>query len=97
MTHKELTIADVLNDPLIRQLMNADRISHAGMAALLHEAARKLKAVAGSRNAPEVNIGSQAGSNAAVVAGFRPAAMRRACYDMAAVRDDGLRYQACGR
>ncbi|MFT4181065.1 MAG: hypothetical protein QM636_04005 [Rhizobium sp.] len=93
MTHKELTVADVLNDPLIRQLMKADRISHAGMAALLQEAARKLKAAGELRNAPEVNIGS----NAAMVAGFRPVAMRRACYDMAAVRDDGLRYQACGR
>ncbi|NTI26902.1 hypothetical protein G6M87_32325 (plasmid) [Rhizobium rhizogenes] len=38
MTRPELTIADVLSDPLIRQLMLADNVSIADMKSLLHQA-----------------------------------------------------------
>ncbi|MGV1760677.1 hypothetical protein ACQZ6F_00595 [Rhizobium sp. A22-96] len=41
MTHRDLTIAQVLKDPLIRQVMRADRISVAGMANLLQDAAHR--------------------------------------------------------
>ncbi len=41
MTHRDLTIAEVLKDPLIRQVMRADRISVTGMATLLQDAARR--------------------------------------------------------
>lgn len=41
MTHRDLTIAQVLKDPLIRQVMCADHISVAGMANLLQDAARR--------------------------------------------------------
>ncbi|MFK0164055.1 hypothetical protein [Rhizobium sp. NPDC090279] len=41
MTQRDLTITEVLRDPLIRQVMRADRISVARMANLLQDAARK--------------------------------------------------------
>lgn len=41
MTHRDLTIAEVLTDPLIRQVMRADHISVAGMANLLQDAAKR--------------------------------------------------------
>ncbi len=41
MTQRDLTIAEVLKDPLIRQVMRADRISVTGMATLLQDAARR--------------------------------------------------------
>lgn len=41
MTQRDLTIAEVLKDPLIRQVMRADHISVAGMANLLQDAARR--------------------------------------------------------
>ncbi len=41
MTQRDLTIAEVLKDPLIRQVMRADRISVTGMANLLQDAARR--------------------------------------------------------
>lgn len=41
MTHRDLTITQVLKDPLIRQVMRADHISVAGMANLLQDAARR--------------------------------------------------------
>ncbi|ENN85650.1 hypothetical protein RHSP_05531 [Rhizobium freirei PRF 81] len=41
MTQRDLTITEVLKDPLIRQIMRADRISVTGMAALLQDAARR--------------------------------------------------------
>lgn len=45
MIHTDLTIAEVLKDPLIRQVMRADRISVAGMATLLHDAAYRQQRV----------------------------------------------------
>ncbi|CDZ54394.1 hypothetical protein [Neorhizobium galegae] len=39
MTHDEMTIAEVLKDPLIRQMMQADRVSLRDMKKLLREAA----------------------------------------------------------
>ena len=41
MTQRDLTIAEVLKDPLIRQVMRADRISVTRMAELLQDAARR--------------------------------------------------------
>ncbi|MGG6894941.1 MULTISPECIES: hypothetical protein [Rhizobium] len=41
MTHRDLTITEVLKDPLIRQIMRADHISVTGMASLLKDAARR--------------------------------------------------------
>ncbi len=49
MTHRDLTIAEVLKDPLIRQVMRADQISVTGMANLLQDAARR-QALASSAN-----------------------------------------------
>ena len=43
MTHRDMTIADILKDPLIRQMMRADRMSLSGMRALLQDAARRQK------------------------------------------------------
>jgi len=40
MTHDEMTIADILDDPLIRQLMQADGVSVEQMERLLVEAAQ---------------------------------------------------------
>lgn len=37
----EMTASDMLRDPLIRQLLRADRISLASFAALLEDAARR--------------------------------------------------------
>lgn len=45
MIHTDLTIAEVLKDPLIRQVMRADRISVAGMATLLQDAAYRQQRV----------------------------------------------------
>lgn len=49
MTHKEMTIADVLNDPLIRQMMRADRVSLSEMENLLQEVARHQRITKQSR------------------------------------------------
>jgi hypothetical protein len=43
MVHGEMTIADVLKDPLIRQMMRADRVSLKEMKRLLQNAARTRK------------------------------------------------------
>lgn len=40
MDHDEMTIADILNDPLVRQMMRADRVSLREMKKLLLDAAR---------------------------------------------------------
>ncbi|MBB3285733.1 MULTISPECIES: hypothetical protein [unclassified Rhizobium] len=55
MTHRDLTIAEVLKDPLIRQVMRADRISVSRMENLLHDAARR-QALALSANLASANI-----------------------------------------
>lgn len=41
MDQSELTLTNVLRDPLIRQILRADRISLPQFAVLLQEAARK--------------------------------------------------------
>ncbi|MBP1860452.1 hypothetical protein [Rhizobium herbae] len=56
MTHKDLTIADVLRDPLIRQMMCADRISLSGMTSLLQDAARLQKSGKQARRIPEAAL-----------------------------------------
>ncbi|OBZ92787.1 hypothetical protein ADU59_25275 [Pararhizobium polonicum] len=56
MTYKDLSIADVLTDPLIRQVMRADGVSLSGMALLLHTAARKQKTPQKSRHVPEAAL-----------------------------------------
>lgn len=43
MVHGEMTIADVLKDPLIRQMMRADRVSLKEMKRLIQDAARDRK------------------------------------------------------
>ncbi len=57
MTHRDLTIAEVLKDPLIRQVMRADRISVSRMENLLHDAARR-QALALSANLASANLAS---------------------------------------
>ncbi|KAA1177348.1 hypothetical protein FP026_24510 [Rhizobium tropici] len=66
MTHRDLTIAEVLKDPLIRQVMRADHISVSKMENLLHDAARRQElalstnlapiAHAAARSAPQVDL-----------------------------------------
>ncbi|WP_163877728.1 hypothetical protein [Rhizobium laguerreae] len=41
MRHHEMTIAEILNDPLIRQMMQADRVSPEQMEKLLAQAATR--------------------------------------------------------
>jgi hypothetical protein len=65
MTYKELTIADVLNDPLIRQVMRADQVSLTGMTNLLQDAAHRLKSAKTLRGKAE--IGLPGGMNPIVV------------------------------
>ncbi len=81
MTHKELTIADVLNDPLIRQVMRADRVSVTGMTNLLRDAAHRLKSAKTLRG--KADIGLQDGLNPIVAA--------------AACKDTWRPHQSCGR
>ncbi|MBN8954656.1 MULTISPECIES: hypothetical protein [unclassified Rhizobium] len=52
MTQRDLTIAEVLQDPLIRQVMRADRISVARMANLLQDAARRQERALSVKLAP---------------------------------------------
>ncbi|MQB41237.1 hypothetical protein [Rhizobium sp. ICMP 5592] len=56
MTYKELTIADVLNDPLIRQVMRADQVSLIGMTNLLQDAAHRLKSAKTLREKAEIGL-----------------------------------------
>tara|TARA_R110002020_G_scaffold34066_26_gene103771 strand:- start:40576 stop:40860 length:285 start_codon:yes stop_codon:yes gene_type:complete len=51
MAYDELTIADVLEDPLIRQIMQADRVSTSDMTELLLDAAGRIHAEAGCAEA----------------------------------------------
>jgi len=59
MTHRDLTIAQVLKDPLIRQVMRADHISVAGMANLLQDAARRQQRVQQPGLAPIANVSAR--------------------------------------
>lgn len=49
---KEMTASDMLRDPLIRQMLRADRISLAAFATLLDTASRRLARRAGENPAP---------------------------------------------
>ncbi|AYG68804.1 MULTISPECIES: hypothetical protein [unclassified Rhizobium] len=52
MIHRDLTIAEVLKDPLIRQVMRADHISVSRMADLLQDAARRQELALSANLAP---------------------------------------------
>jgi hypothetical protein len=56
MTYKELTIADVLNDPLIRQVMRADQVSLSGMTNLLQDAALRLNSAKTLHGRAEIGL-----------------------------------------
>lgn len=43
MSHEDLSLIEVLRDPLIRQVMRADRVSLQDMAGLLADASQRLK------------------------------------------------------
>jgi hypothetical protein len=58
MTQRDLTIAEVLKDPLIRQVMRADRISVTGMASLLQDAARRQEHALSANMAPITHAAS---------------------------------------
>ena len=53
MTHHEMTIAGVLNDPLIRQMMEADRVSLEEMKELLQNAAHRQRISRQTNHTPE--------------------------------------------
>jgi L-asparaginase II len=54
MHPSELTIRDVLRDPMVRQVLRADGISLPAFAMFLHQAARRqLELTSGSHSAPE--------------------------------------------
>jgi hypothetical protein len=53
MTHDEMTIAEVLKDPLIRQMMRADRVSLREMKKRLQEAACGRRIPKETRPSPE--------------------------------------------
>ncbi|HEX8048842.1 hypothetical protein [Rhizobium sp.] len=81
MTYKELTIADVLNDPLIRQVMRADHVSLTGMTNLLQDAAHRLKSAKTLRGKAEIGLPS----------GMNPIVATVAC------NEAWRPYQSCGR
>ncbi|MGV1791396.1 hypothetical protein GR212_04210 [Rhizobium lusitanum] len=58
MTHRDLTIAEVLRDPLIRQVMRADHISVTGLAVLLQNAARRQDLALSANLAPVAQAAS---------------------------------------
>jgi hypothetical protein len=51
-TYADLTIAEVLSDPLINSLMNADHVTRGELELLMASAARKNIGVGSSRNRP---------------------------------------------
>ncbi|NTF90837.1 hypothetical protein G6L46_27120 [Agrobacterium rhizogenes] len=81
MTYKELTIADVLNDPLIRQVMRADQVSLTGMTNLLQDAAHRLKSAKTLRGKAEIGLPS----------GMNPIVANVVC------NDAWRPHQSCGR
>lgn len=82
MTYKELTIADVLNDPLIRQVMRADQVSLTGMTNLLQDAAHRLKSAKTVRGAAEIGL---------------PGGMNPIAAATVACNDAWRPHQSCGR
>jgi hypothetical protein len=57
MHPSELTISDILRDPMIRQVLRADGISLRAFAVFLQQAARRqLEVTSGSRNAGPLGL-----------------------------------------
>jgi hypothetical protein len=54
MDHSETTITDILKDPLIRQMMRADRVSSRQMKKLLEDAARGQRIKQRCNPSPEI-------------------------------------------
>jgi hypothetical protein len=65
MTYKEMTITDVLKDPLIRQMMRADNVSLSEMKKLLLNAALKQR----NKELPPRNLISSQGQERPVQTG----------------------------
>lgn len=54
MTNSEMTMSEVLLDPMIRQMLRADRVSLSEFAKLLEKTARARHAVSGEQGAMAV-------------------------------------------
>jgi hypothetical protein len=64
----EMTASDMLRDPLIRQMLRADRISLAAFASLLDTASRQLARRAGENVAPRPAVPEARSSEALTTA-----------------------------
>lgn len=62
MQNSEMTMSEVLRDPVIRQMLRADRVSLSEFAKLLEKTARARHAVSGERGAIALIEGPSAGS-----------------------------------
>ncbi|NKJ06256.1 MULTISPECIES: hypothetical protein [Rhizobium] len=62
MQNSEMTMSEVLRDPVIRQMLRADRVSLSEFAKLLEKTARARNAVSRERGAIALIEGSSAGS-----------------------------------
>ena len=62
MQDSEMTISEVLRDPMIRQVLRADRVSLSEFAKLLEKTARARNAVSGEQGAIALIEGLSAGS-----------------------------------
>lgn len=65
MTHGEMTISEILEDPLIRQMMQADRVPLKEMRRLLHQAAHAQRIERRTRPVPRAVTPAKALSKAA--------------------------------
>ena len=62
MQNSEMTMSEVLRDPVIRQMLRADRVSLSEFAKLLEKTARARNAASGEQGAIALIEGSSAGS-----------------------------------
>ncbi|MGM4982601.1 MULTISPECIES: hypothetical protein [Rhizobium] len=62
MQNGEMTMSEVLRDPVIRQMLRADRVSLSEFAKLLEKTARARNAVSGEQGAIALIEGLSAGS-----------------------------------
>ncbi|NKJ38220.1 hypothetical protein [Rhizobium sp. SG570] len=62
MQNSEMTMSEVLRDPVIRQMLRADRVSLSEFAKLLEKTARARNEVSRERGAIALIEGSSAGS-----------------------------------
>lgn len=62
MQNGEVTMSEVLRDPVIRQMLRADRVSLSEFAKLLEKTARARNAVSGEQGAIALIEGLSAGS-----------------------------------